>query len=244
MLNGMRLISLSVGIYITLIAIYAVADFENDRQQMINDINEMVGFTSTYIGKSRLDSKVMAAMEKVPRHEFVPKSIRSMAYLNRPLPIGNGQTISQPYIVALMTDLAELTEDSIVLEIGTGSGYQAAVLAELVKHVYTIEIIEELGKRAERDLQRLGYTNISVKIGDGYHGWPAHAPFDVILVTAAPENVPSALIKQLKAGGKLIIPVGRQSSNQSLIVIEKDLNGDIQQRDILPVGFVPLTGDH
>jgi len=131
-----------------------------------------------------------------------------------------------------------------LLEIGTGSGYQAAVLAELVKHVYTIEIIEELGKRAEKDLQRLGYTNISVKIGDGYHGWPAHAPFDVILVTAAPENVPSALIEQLKAGGKLIIPVGRQSSSQSLIVIEKDLNGNIEQRDILPVGFVPLTGDH
>ncbi|MBI4006528.1 MAG: protein-L-isoaspartate(D-aspartate) O-methyltransferase [Gammaproteobacteria bacterium] len=211
---------------------------------MIEEINDTVRLTSDYIGKTTLDERVMAVMAKVPRHEFVPDKVKSYAYANRPLPIGEGQTISQPYIVALMTDLAGIDQDSIVLEVGTGSGYQAAVLAELVRHVYTIEIIEELGQQAERDLQRLGYTNVTVKIGDGYHGWAEHAPFDAILVTAAPEEIPEPLIQQLKPGGKLVIPLGSQIGFQSLIVVEKDSAGKIRRRDVLPVGFVPLTGNH
>jgi protein-L-isoaspartate(D-aspartate) O-methyltransferase len=143
-----------------------------------------------------------------------------------------------------MSDLAEIDKDSIVLEVGTGSGYQAAVLAELAKHVYTIEIVEPLGKRAEEDLRRLGYDNITVKIGDGYHGWEEYAPFDAILVTAAPEKIPEPLIHQLKPGGKLVIPVGSQAGFQSLKVIEKDVDGEVKTRDVLPVGFVPLTREH
>ena len=186
----------------------------------------------------------MDVMAKVLRHEFVPASMRSHAYLNRPLPIGSDQTISQPYIVALMTDLADIDQDSVVLEVGTGSGYQAAVLAELVDHVYTIEIIEKLGKSAELTLKRLGYRNVTVRVGDGYHGWIDHAPFDAILVTAAPEEIPEPLIQQLKPGGILVIPVGRQSGSQSLQVIEKDLSGQISKHNVLSVGFVPLTGTH
>ena len=211
---------------------------------MISDIRDTVHDTRGYIDKKALDKKVMAAMGRVPRHEFMEKSLWRYAYENRPLPIGEGQTISQPYIVALMTDLAEIDKDSIVLEVGTGSGYQAAVLAEIADHVYTIEIIEKLGKRAKQTLRRLGYRNVSLRIGDGYNGWPSRAPFDAILVTAAPEEVPQPLIDQLKPGGKLIIPVGEQSAVQSLKVIEKDVNGEITERDVLPVGFVPLTGDH
>ncbi|MFQ5660022.1 MAG: protein-L-isoaspartate(D-aspartate) O-methyltransferase [Gammaproteobacteria bacterium] len=227
-------------------AVHAHAGESNSRlrQNMITDIQETVRYTSAYIGKQALDEKVMAVMATVPRHEFVPERLRDYAYENRPLPIGNGQTISQPYIVALMTDLADVNKDSVVLEVGTGSGYQAAVLAELVKHVYTIEIIEKLGREAEQTLQRLGYRNVTVRIGDGYHGWLEHAPFDAILVTAAPEEVPGPLIQQLKPGGKLVIPVGNQYSSQSLQVIEKDLAGKITRHDVLPVGFVPLTGEH
>lgn len=219
-------------------------DFSSQREAMLAEIQQTVSDTSGYIGKKSLDERVMSAIGEVPRHEFIPKYLWSSAYLNRPLPIGSEQTISQPYIVALMTDLAEIDSSSIVLEVGTGSGYQAAVLAKLVKHVYTIEIIEKLGKQAEQTLSRLGYHNVSVKIGDGYHGWIEHAPFDAILVTAAPEYVPAPLIKQLKPGGKLIIPVARQYSSQSLQVIEKDLSGAIHEHDVLPVRFVPLTGEH
>ncbi len=230
----------------SLFALHVAADenFSEKRRIMIEEINETVHLTSDYIGKTSLDERVIAVMAKVPRHEFVPDEVKPYAYANRPLPIGNGQTISQPYIVALMTDLAGIDQDSIVLEVGTGSGYQAAVLAELVRHVYTIEIIAELGQQAEQDLQRLGYTNVTVKIGDGYHGWAEHAPFDAILVTAAPEEIPEPLIRQLKPGGKLVIPLGSQIGFQSLIVVEKDSTGKIQRRDVLPVGFVPLTGNH
>jgi len=197
--------------------------------------------TADYTGLSSLDSRIMEALGRVPRHEFVPRAYRRFAYQNRPLPIGSDQTISQPYIVALMTHLAGINDQSTVLEIGTGSGYQAAILAQLAGHVYTIEIIETLGRNAERLLQRLGYENITVKIGDGYTGWPEYAPFDAILVTAAPEQVPEPLIEQLKPGGKLVIPVGPQGRAQALKVIEKTAGGDIIKKDVLPVGFVPLT---
>jgi protein-L-isoaspartate(D-aspartate) O-methyltransferase len=211
---------------------------------MITEIRETTRYTSDYTGKKALDEKVMAAMAKVPRHEFIPESQWPHAYENRPLPIGAGQTISQPYIVALMTDLAGIDKGAIVLEVGTGSGYQAAVLAELASHVYTIEIIEELGLRAKNTLQRLGYSNIDVRIGDGYNGWPEHAPFDAILVTAAPETIPAPLIDQLKPGGRLVIPVGERYGSQLLKVITKDVSGKLTEHDVLPVGFVPFTGDH
>jgi len=236
----------SIGLIMGLFATYTLANesFDEQRRNMVKEIADTVKFTSSYIGKSALNARVMATMAKVPRHEFVPAQVKDHAYMNRPLPIGEGQTISQPYIVALMTDLADVDEDSIVLEVGTGSGYQAAILAELVAHVYTIEIVERLGKQAARDLKRLNYENVTVKIGDGYNGWPEHAPFDAILVTAAPEKVPEPLIQQLKPGGKLVIPVGRQSMSQSLLVIEKKPDGKIEKHDVLPVGFVPLTRDN
>ena len=219
-------------------------DFATQRQRMIHEIEDMVAYTEDFIGKSKLDKQVMDAMATVPRHEYVPDEIKAYAYVNSALPISHGQTISQPYIVALMTDLAAVNKDSQVLEVGTGSGYQAAVLAELVKHVYTIEIIEPLGLQARDRLAQLGYDNITVKIGDGYHGWPEHAPFDAILVTAGAEHVPTSLLEQLKPGGRLVIPLGSRHANQTLTLIEKDSRGEITQHDILPVGFVPLTGDH
>jgi protein-L-isoaspartate(D-aspartate) O-methyltransferase len=222
----------------------AVENYPLQRARMVGEIAEMARNTSDYTGIEVLHSQVMLAMGSVPRHEFVPSEYRQYAYVNRPLPIGNNQTISQPYIVALMTDLAGVNRDSVVLEIGTGSGYQAAVLAELTQHVYTIEIIEALGRTAESVLQRLGYDNVTVRIGDGYLGWAEVAPFDAILVTAAPEQVPQPLLDQLKVGGRMIIPVGAQGQTQSLRVIEKSANGEISERDVLPVGFVPLTRDN
>ncbi|NIN34436.1 MAG: protein-L-isoaspartate(D-aspartate) O-methyltransferase, partial [Gammaproteobacteria bacterium] len=171
---------------------------------MVTEVEEMMFNSRNYVGSDKLDPRVVEALKRVPRHEFVPTMYRHYAYQNRPLPIGEDQTISQPYIVALMTDLARVDNDSIVLEVGTGSGYQAAVLAELVAHVYTIEIIEVLGLRAETTLNRLGYDNVTVRVGDGYNGWPEQAPFDAILVTAAPETVPQPLIDQLKPGGRMV----------------------------------------
>ncbi len=221
----------------------ACAQVEGDAQRraMVEEIDQMVRATSRSIGKSRLDDAVMRAVAEVPRHEFVPAEYRMLAYVNRPLPIGEGQTISQPYIVALMTDLAAVDSGSSVLEIGTGSGYQAAVLAEIAAHVYTIEIVEPLGRRAGETLERLGYDNISVRIGDGYLGWPEAAPFDAIIVTAAPEEVPAPLLEQLAPGGRLVIPVGAAGATQSLRVLEKDAAGEIVERDVLPVTFVPFT---
>ena len=223
---------------------FAKDDYQEKRQQMLVDIQKMVAMTESYIGMSSLDKRVEEAMLAVPRHKFVPPDSRSYAYENRALSISHHQTISQPYIVALMTDLAAVTSESVVLEVGTGSGYQAAVLSELVNHVYSIEIIEPLGLESKSLLQDLGYDNVTVKIGDGYHGWPEHAPFDAILVTAAPEHVPEQLIRQLKPGGRLVIPVGEDRLTQSLKVLTKRADGEIEQRDILPVAFVPLTGEH
>jgi len=180
----------------------------------------------------------------VPRHELIPSDARRYAYDNRPLPIGYGQTISQPYIVAIMTDLVEPNPDDVVLEVGTGSGYQAAVLSRLVKQVCSIEIIPQLAKRARRDLDRLGYGNIRTREGDGYYGWQDCGPFDAIVVTAGAGHVPPPLIDQLKPGGKLIIPVGSRFMTQQLLLVEKDAAGAVTTRHVLPVRFVPLTGGH
>jgi protein-L-isoaspartate(D-aspartate) O-methyltransferase len=187
------------------------------------------------------DPKVLAAMGRVPRHRFVPEALQFRAYADHPLPIGSGQTISQPYIVALMTQLAELEPDDSVLEIGTGSGYQAAVLAEIVREVYTIEIIPELAERAKALLAELGYRNVTPRTGDGYVGWKENAPFDAILVTAAPPEVPQPLLEQLAPGGILVIPVGPQSMTQRLLRIEKSADGSTTTREIIPVVFVPLV---
>ena len=188
------------------------------------------------------DPGVLAAMRKVPRHEFVPDQLRQAAYDDRPLPIGEDQTISQPYIVALMTEVLELSLGDKVLEIGTGSGYQAAVLAEIAGQVYTIEIVEVLGRRAEDTLKRLGYDQVKVRIGDGYLGWEEHAPYDAIIVTCAPDHIPQPLVDQLAEGGRMVIPVGRQFS-QELVLMEK-VAGETHQQSIIPVLFVPMTGEH
>lgn len=192
----------------------------------------------------RIGSAVMTSMGTVKRHELVPQQQRRFAYENRPLPIGYGQTISQPYIVALMTELIEPNADDIVLEVGTGSGYQAAVLAELVDHVYSIEIIEALAARAKSDLARLGYKNITTRLGDGYYGWDEHGPFDAIVVTAAASHVPPPLIEQLKPGGRMVIPVGGRFMTQTLLLLEKTDTGQMITRQFGAVRFVPLTGKH
>jgi protein-L-isoaspartate(D-aspartate) O-methyltransferase len=215
--------------------------FEEQRAALVEAIERDVRRTRSTTGIARLSEAVIQAIAAVPRHEFVPASVRERAYENRPQPIGEGQTISQPFIVALMTDLARVDRDSRVLEVGTGSGYQAAVLAEIVDHVYTIEIVAPLGLRARETLTRLGYDNVSVRIGDGYRGWPEEAPFDAIVVTAAPEEIPSPLVEQLAPGGRLVIPVGSTDRTQSLQVLEKRRDGDIGVSDVLPVIFVPFT---
>ena len=214
------------------------------RRALMAAIEENVRETSSYLGRDTMDPRVMAILAEVPRHEFVPEDQRPFAYKNRPLPIGYGQTISQPYIVALMTDLLRPNPQDRVLEIGTGSGYQAAVLAKLVKNVYTIEIIAELGNQAAERLQRLGYDNVTVQIGDGYYGWEAQAPFDGIIVTAAAGHIPPPLIRQLKPGGRMVIPVGSRFMVQQLVLVEKDAEGAATTRQILPVLYVPLTGGH
>jgi len=187
------------------------------------------------------DQRVLDAMLRIPRHAFVPESLRKSAYADRPLPIGEGQTISQPYIVALMTQLARPKPDSRALDIGTGSGYQAAVLAELCKEVYSIEIVPSLAEEAKRRLADLGYGNITVRCGDGYRGWVEHAPFDLIIVAAAPDHVPPALVEQLAPGGRLVLPVG--GYRQDLVVIEKQPDGNSRQWTVVPVAFVPMTGE-
>ncbi len=215
--------------------------YEAARRGMVAEISSMVADTREYTGLADLDEQVMQAMATVPRHEFVPAPMRKFAYLNSPLPIGEGQTISQPYIVALMTHLMAVDETAVVLEVGTGSGYQAAVLSRLVRQVYSIEIIDSLSKRAKETLAGIGYDNVTLTVGDGYKGWQEHAPYDAIMVTAAPEQVPQPLIEQLKTGGHLVIPVGAQNRSQSLQVLEKQESGEVEIKDILPVGFVPLV---
>jgi protein-L-isoaspartate(D-aspartate) O-methyltransferase len=219
------------------------ADFDSLRNNLINQIIDDVRRTSTYLKKSALGEQVMVAMSKVPRHSFVPPKHIGQAYENMPLPIGHGQTISQPYIVAIMTDLLNLKPTDSVLEIGTGSGYQAAVLAELTEQVYSMEIIEPLHKTATNRLKSLGYTNIETRLGDGYYGWQEHAPFDAIMVTAAAGQIPPPLLQQLKPGGRMIVPVGGAFITQYLMLLEKRADGTISSRQILPVRFVPFTRD-
>ena len=208
------------------------ANFGTERQRMVQQQLMTRGIT---------DARVLAAMAKMPREEFVPPESRAASYEDGPLQIGHGQTISQPYIVAFMTEQLRPKPSDRVLEIGTGSGYQAAILAGLVKDVYTIEIIDALAKDAEATLQRLGYKNVHVRVGDGYRGWPEHAPFDAITVTCAPDHVPQPLIDQLKEGGRMIIPVGG-FGNQELYLLEKK-NGQLQRRSVLPVRCVPMAGE-
>lgn len=214
------------------------------RRRLLEEIEEEVRETRRWLGKDMLDARVMDALLAVPRHEFVPADLRSMAYLNRPLPIGHRQTISQPYIIAVMTDLLAVPANGRVLEVGTGCGYQAAVLAQLCDSVYSIEIVEALGYEAKARLERLNYDNIHVRIGDGFAGWPEAGPFDAIIVTAAAAEVPPPLLEQLKPGGRMIIPVQSGFGGQELVLIDKDNEGTVSHKDILPVRFVPLTGDH
>ncbi len=190
------------------------------------------------------DERVIKAMNDVPRHLFVKESLRDLAYADGPLPIGYNQTISQPYIVAYMTEILQPDTHHIVLEVGTGSGYQAAILSKLVNHVYSIEIIPELGKEATSRLDKLGYDNVTVKIGDGYNGWEEHAPFDRIIVTAAPEQIPKKLVDQLKSGGLMVLPVGKTSFGQDMRVVKKDRTGQVTTQETIPVRFVPMIHEH
>jgi protein-L-isoaspartate(D-aspartate) O-methyltransferase len=215
-----------------------------DLQRMLKDIEMEVHLTRHLIGKNSLDENVMDAMKQVPRHEFLPADLRYCAYDNGPAPIGSGQTISQPYIVALMSDLLNTKPSDIILEIGTGSGYQAAILSQLVQQVYSVEIIKDLATEARKRLIKLGYNNVEVRNGDGYYGWPEHAPYDGVIVTAAAPHIPRPLIDQLRVGARMVIPVGLPYSYQELMVVEKRANGETETRQVLGVGFVPLTGDH
>ncbi|HEY2103380.1 MAG TPA: protein-L-isoaspartate(D-aspartate) O-methyltransferase [Chthoniobacterales bacterium] len=210
----------------------SIEDYVFQRERMVREQVVMRGITA---------ERVLAAMRKVPREEFVPEELRTLSYDDRPLPIGYDQTISQPFIVAFMTEELQPQPGDRVLEIGTGSGYQAAIMAELVAEVYSIEIIEPLAKMAEATLQRLGYKNVHIKKGDGYKGWPEHAPFDCVIVTCAPDHVPKPLVEQLKEGGRMIIPVG-SLGEQDLYLLEKE-KGELRQRAVSPVRFVPMTGE-
>jgi protein-L-isoaspartate(D-aspartate) O-methyltransferase len=214
------------------------------RHKMVEEVLADVAAEVSYSGGSTLHPSVVAAMQKVERHLFVPASQTSNAYLNRPLPIGYGQTISQPLIVAMMTDLMQVKDGDKILEIGTGSGYQAAILAEIAKSVYSIEIIRPLGKQAAKRLKSLGYHNVEVRVGDGYYGWPEASPFDAIIVTAAASHVPPPLLKQLKPGGRMLIPLGMHFMTQYLMLVEKQMDGSVTSRQILPVRFVPFTREH
>ncbi len=208
------------------------------------DVVEFYATLARDTGEAPLDEDVMASLGTVERHEFVPARQQPFAYENRPLPIGHGQTISQPYIVALMTDLIKLDSDDVVLEVGTGSGYQAAILAKLVKHVYSIEIIEALADESAARLKRLGYDNVTTTLADGYYGWEAHAPFDAIVVTAAASHVPPPLVQQLAPGGRMIIPIGGRFMTQQLLLLEKTDDDEVITRQVAAVRFVPLTGKH
>lgn len=217
-------------------------DYKRQRQRMVQVIRGMESRTPQAVGS--FQEKVLEAMAEVPRHLFVPRRVRDRAYANRPLPIGRGQTISQPYIVALMTDLLRVNSGDKVFELGTGSGYQAAVLSRLVDEVHSMEIIPELAERARSNLERAGCGNVRVYQGDAYYGLKKEAPFDAIVVTAAAGHIPPPLVKQLKAGGRMVIPVGSPFLTQQLTLVRKDQDGSIATEHLLPVSFVPLTGGH
>ena len=213
--------------------------FEKLREQMITEIVTEAALTVGHTGRAAFSERVMRVIGTMPRHEFVPVELQPYAYLNRPLPIGYEKTVSQPFIVALMTDLLAPEADDVVLEVGAGAGYQAAILAELTKRVYTVDIIEELARGAERRLKRLGYENVEVAVANGYYGWPQHAPFDRIMVTAASDLIPPPLLAQLKPGGRMVIPTGIPEK-QTLMLVEKSATGSVAAREILPVRFSEL----
>jgi protein-L-isoaspartate(D-aspartate) O-methyltransferase len=219
----------------------AADNLDARRARMIAEVEQMARDTAQATGRPVLDARVLAALRKVERHRYMPAARAVQAYENHAQPIGHEQTISQPFIVALMTDLLDLQPDHRVLEVGTGSGYQAAVLAELVRAVYTIEIVEPLGRTAAQALLAAGYWNVHPRIGDGYVGWPGQAPFDAIMVTAAAPYLPQPLVEQLKPGGRLVIPLGERGGAQVLTLVEKDAQGKVSQRRVLDVRFVPLT---
>lgn len=214
-------------------------EFEKLREQMITEIMTEAALTVGHTGRASFSERVMRVIAGMPRHEFVPVELQPYAYLNRPLPIGYEKTVSQPFIVALMTDLLAPEADDVVLEVGAGAGYQAAILAELTKRVYTVDIIEELARGAERRLKRLGYENVEVAVANGYYGWPQHAPYDRIMVTAASDLIPPPLLAQLKPGGRMVIPTGIPDK-QTLMLVEKSASGSLSAREILPVRFSEL----
>jgi protein-L-isoaspartate(D-aspartate) O-methyltransferase len=219
-----------------------IEEFAVARDRMVATIRSNADHVGTLAGRTGISQRVLDIMGTVPRHKFVPDDVRASAYDDRPLPIGFGQTISQPYIVALMTDLLDVKPGGVVLEVGTGSGYQAAVLAPLAARVFTIEIVPELAERAHDRLKELAYVNVHVRTGDGYYGWQEEAPFDGIVVTAAASHIPPPLIRQLRPGGRMVIPVGGPFFVQQLMLVEKGEDGRVTSRQILPVRFVPLTG--
>jgi protein-L-isoaspartate(D-aspartate) O-methyltransferase len=214
----------------------------NPREALLDELREEVRVTARYLGKDALDERVMRALAEVPREDFVAAGERDLAYANIPLPIGHGQTISQPYIVAVMTDLVRPEPSDVVLEVGTGSGYQAAVLSRLVRRVYSLEVVQPLAEAAAKRLARLGYDRVEVKWGDGWGGWPEHAPYQAIVVTAAAPEMPTELLSQLAPGGRMILPLGAPYTTQVLVLVEKHSDGRISERDVLPVAFVPMTG--
>lgn len=231
-------------VLLTAMTVAQADQYEKARQEMLSDIRADLQLSGYELGFGKLDAKVLRALRQVPRHQFVPSSVRAHAYENRPLPIGHGQTISQPFIVAIMTELLEVEPQHQVFELGTGSGYQAAILGELASSVYTMEIIPELGQRAKDTLRQLDYANVHVRVGDGYYGWPEQAPFDRIIVTAAGDHIPPPLIQQLRPGGRLVMPVGSPFLTQQLTIVDKTEDDAIRTREVLPVRFVPITGKH
>lgn len=239
---GCRLLAPLAVIAATFLAPVQAADDSEymRRARMIKVIEDHAWHADSVLGRRRLDTRILDVMGRVPRHLFVPEEVREKAYANRPLPIGYGQTISQPFITALMTDLLNVEPEDVVLEVGTGSGYHAAVLGHLARRVCTIEIIPELGESGAARLERLGYGNIATRIGDGYYGWPECGPFDGIVVTAAASHVPPPLIEQLKPGGRMVIPVGNPFTVQQLVLVLKDPDGGVTTRQLLSVRFVPL----
>lgn len=222
----------------------AADSLAQQRESLLIEIAQDFEAMGDSTGVEHLDPAVAGAMRRTPREDFVPEAQRPYAYANRPLPIGYGQTISQPLIVALMTQLLDIEAGDRVFELGTGSGYQAAVLGRMGAEVYSVEIVPELGERAAGALQRLGYAKVHTRVGDGYHGWPEAAPFDAIIVTAAGSHIPPPLVRQLAPGGRMVIPVGGRFAVQQLVLVTKDADGGVQTRSVLPVRFVPLTGGH
>jgi len=237
---GMRLAAALAAATLTMTT-QAGPEHADARARMVAEIEAMYAETRAETGIAAMSPAVRAAMSRVERHRLVPGSQESLAYRNHPLPIGSGQTISQPYIVALSTDLIDPQPHHVVLDVGTGSGYQAAVLAEIVQQVYSIEIVDALARTARQALGALGYRNVEVRTGDGYLGWPAHAPFDAIIVAAAAPRVPQALVEQLRPGGKMVIPVGGEFGVQYLMLVTKRADGGYDERRVLPVRFVPLV---